>query len=149
MKTTLDNDDLLRYQASMKNILAFTTVFLAFLAFGCSDNSGPTQTVKSAYISLEKNQRQDFFSLLSNGAAETYGTQESIDALKQRLSGLKLQVGQATLKSTDQIFQNWSVPVVTEEDPNTPVLTATVLCESSHSNETQSENCSITAIDLN
>jgi hypothetical protein len=133
----------------MTKFLALTTVFLAFLAFGCTDNDGPTQTVKSAYVSLEKNQTQDFVSLLSGDAATTYGTQEGIVALQRALSGLNLQVGHATLQDTNEDLETWSVPVKTAEAPNTLVLTATVICDVGYVNGTQADNCSIVSIFLN
>jgi hypothetical protein len=124
-------------------------VVLAFLAFGCTDNDGPTQTVKSAYVSLEKNQTQDFVSLLSGNALDTYGTQDGVVALQRALSGLNLQVGHATLQDSDEDLETWSVPVVTADTPSTLVLTATVLCDVGYVNETQADNCSIVTIVLN
>jgi hypothetical protein len=133
----------------MTKFLALTTVFLAFLAFGCTDNDGPTQTVKSAYVSLEKNQTQDFVSLLSGNALDTYGTQEGVVALQRALSGLSLQVGHATLQDSDEDLETWSVPVVTTDTPSALVLTATVLCDVGYVNDTQADNCSIVKIVLN
>jgi hypothetical protein len=132
----------------MTKILALTTAFLAFSMLACTDNIGPAQTVKSAYVSLEKNQTQDFISLLSGDALATYGTQEGTIALQRALSGMNLQIGKSTLEDTDQDTETWSVIVNTKENPNTPILNAQLFCDVGYVDGTESKTCTIFSIVL-
>jgi hypothetical protein len=126
------------------------TLFLSFATFGGTDNIGPTQTVKSAYVSLEKNQTQNFISLLSGDARAVYGTPTGVIALQRALSGLNLKAGNGTLLSTDydNDKETWSVPVNTQENPSTLILTTQLTCDVGYVNGTESKTCSIFSIVL-
>ena len=133
----------------MTKILAVTAAFLALFAVGCTDNQGAAQTVKSAYVSLEKNQTQDFVSLLSGEALATYGTPDGIVALQKTISGLSLKIGDTERLSNDGVRETWSVVVNTKENTSTPILTAHLLCYVGYVEGGESRSCSITSIQIN
>jgi len=120
-------------------IVHFAGSLLILLSFSACNNVGnPQSTVASAYQDLMKGDSKAFQETLSGDALATYSIPANEAALKQKLSGLDLQTGDAKEVSSEnengtQWLTTYSVPVSSK---GIQVLQATVGCE-----YTESANC--------